>query len=246
MNGTQLDTMKNMPMCVNMGRMYSLCLHHKQASASLHTYDEDGSNCCENITDEALVQFQQHYGAKLRQAQLLSKWDIFCYTYALLHHPIYRERYANNLRRELPRIPMLGDGTVWQTLVDVGRRLVQLHLDYEQVAEYPLQWVEKQGVPKTMRVEKMKLTRNKDAVVVNDTLTLTGIPAGCFDYRLGSRSALEWVLDQYQVKTDTRSGMTSNPNRDDDPEFVARLVGRIVTVSVETVALVAQAAAVHV
>ncbi len=211
-----------------------------------YTYDEDGSNRRENITDEALAHFQQHYGAELEQAQLPSTWDVFCYTYALLHHPTYRERYANNLRRELPRIPLLGDSATLHTLVDVGRRLVQLHLDYEQVTEYPLQWVEKRGVPRTMRVEKMRLTRNKDAVVVNDALTLTGIPAGCFDYRLGNRSALEWVLDQYQVKTDTRSDITSDPNRDDDPEYIARLVGRIVTVSVETVSLVAQVAAVHV
>jgi predicted helicase len=81
----------------------------------------------------------------------------------------------------------------------------------------------------------MKLTPDKSAVVVNESLTLAGIPPGCFEYRLGNRSALEWVIDQYQVSTDKRSGITSDPNRADDPEYIVRLVGRVVTVSVETV-----------
>ena len=73
---------------------------------------------------------------------------------------------------------------------------------------------------------------------VNESLMLTGIPAECFEYRLGNRSALDWVIDQYQVSTDKRSGITSDPNRDDDEEYIVRLVGRVVTVSVETVKLV--------
>ena len=92
----------------------------------------------------------------------------------------------------------------------------------------------------------MKLSRDKTAVVVNEALTLAGIPPECFTYRLGNRSALEWVIDQYRVKTDKRSGITSDPNRADDPEYIVRLVGRIVTVSVETVKLVEQIAAVDI
>ena len=113
-----------------------------------------------------------------------------------------------------------------------------LHLNYEQAAEYRLQWVENRDVPVNWRVEKMRLTPNKDALVVNDWLTLSGIPQECFQYRLGNRSALEWVIDQYQVSTDARSGITSDPNREDEPEYIVRLVGRVVQVSVETVKLV--------
>ncbi len=207
-----------------------------------YTYDEDGSNRQENITDWALGQFQAHYGAELRQAHLLTKWDIFYYTYAVLHHPHYRQRYAQNLYRELPRIPMLGDSATFQTLVDIGKRLATLHLHYEEVEEYPLQTIENHDVAWTWRVEKMKLTRDKTAIVVNDALTLSGIPTQCFDYRLDNRSALEWVLDQYQVKTDKRSGIVSDPNREDEPEYIVRLIGRVVTVSVETVKLVGQIA----
>ncbi len=73
---------------------------------------------------------------------------------------------------------------------------------------------------------------------VNDWLTLEGIPSETFDYRLGNRSALEWVIDQYQVSQDPRSGIKSDPNRDDDPEYIVRLVGQVVRVSVETVEIV--------
>ncbi len=204
-----------------------------------YTYDEDGNNRRENITDWALEQAQSRYG------EGVCKWDIFHYTYAMLHHPIYRERYADNLRLELPRIPLLGDSEAWHTLVTLGKQLVDLHLHYEHVAEYPLEWRETRNVPWTWRVEQMRLTPDKDAVVVNDALTLAGIPLACFAYRLGNRSALEWVIDQYRVRIDPRSGITSDPNSEDDQEYIVRLVGRVVQVSVETIALVGQVAAVE-
>jgi predicted helicase len=84
----------------------------------------------------------------------------------------------------------------------------------------------------------MKLTQDKAVVIVNESLTLSGIPQDCFQYRLGNRSALEWVIDQYQVSTDRRTGIVSDPNQLDDEEYIVRLVGKVVTVSVETVQLV--------
>ena len=80
----------------------------------------------------------------------------------------------------------------------------------------------------------MRLSADKSQLVVNPSLTLAGIPAETFAYRLGNRSALEWVIDQYQVKTDPRSGITSDPNRADDEEYIVRLVGKVITVSLET------------
>ena len=85
----------------------------------------------------------------------------------------------------------------------------------------------------------MRLSKDKTAVCVNPSLTLAGIPAEAFAYRLGNRSALEWVIDQYQVTEDKRSGIRSDPNRADDPEYIVRLVGQVVRVSVETVRIVA-------
>lgn len=83
------------------------------------------------------------------------------------------------------------------------------------------------------------MSRNKTQLVVNDSLTLAGIPPQVFEYRLGNRSALDWVIDQYQVTTDKRSGITSDPNREDDPRYIVDLVGRVITVSLETVKIVA-------
>jgi len=163
------------------------------------------------------------------------------YKKALLHHPQYRERYAENLKRDLPRIPLLATAEKFETCVRIGKQLMELHLQYEEVTEYPLKWLENKDVPINWRVEKMKLTPGKDTVVVNEWLTLAGIPQECFQYRLGNRSALEWVIDQYQV-TDARSGIVSDPNREDDEQYIVRLVGKVVTVSVKTVKLVGELA----
>ncbi|MCC7451305.1 MAG: hypothetical protein IT324_28105 [Anaerolineae bacterium] len=85
----------------------------------------------------------------------------------------------------------------------------------------------------------MRLNKGKTALTVNDLLTLADIPPEVYQYRLGNRSALEWVIDQYQVSTDKRSGITSDPNRADDPRYIVDLVGRVVAVSMETVKIVA-------
>ncbi|HLV97380.1 MAG TPA: type ISP restriction/modification enzyme [Ktedonobacterales bacterium] len=200
-----------------------------------YIYAEDGSNRRENITDWALSQFQAHYGEEV------SKRDIFHYVYALLHHPTYRERYAENLKRELPRIPLLADREAFAALVQTGVRLKDLHLGYEEVAPYPLRAIEnpKASAADLYRVTKMRLTPERSAVIINDALTLADIPPEVSHYRLGNRSALEWVLDQYQVSTDSRSGITSDPNREDDPEYIVRLLKQVVTVSLETVQIVA-------
>jgi predicted helicase len=84
----------------------------------------------------------------------------------------------------------------------------------------------------------MRLSKDRRSLKVNDSLTLGGIPPETYEYRLGNRSALEWVIDQYQVTEDKRSGIRSDPNRADDPEYIVRLVGQVVRVSLETVKLV--------
>jgi predicted helicase len=153
----------------------------------------------------------------------------------VLHHPEYRTRYAANLKRELPRIPYTPD---FQAFAKAGKRLAELHVDYEKQKEYSLERREKPGEKLNLRVEKMRLSKDKQTLVYNDFLTLTGIPKETYDYRLGNRSALEWVIDQYQVSTDKRSGITNDPNRDDDKEYILRLIGQVITVSLETVKIV--------
>jgi len=197
-----------------------------------YTYSEDGTNRCENITDWALSQFQTKYGSEV------TKWDIFYYVYAMLHHPQYREHYTDNLKRDLPHIPLLHRKDAFLACVRIGKQLIDMHLDYEQAKEYPLKWIENRDVPFSLRVEKMRLTPDKTAVIVNESLTLSGIPQECFQYRLGNRSALDWIIDQYQVSEDKRSGIVSDPNNLDDEECIVRLVRKVITVSVDTVRLV--------
>lgn len=202
-------------------------------------YAEDGTNRCENITDWALEQFQSHYFDKS-----ITKWDIFHYVYAVLHHPEYCERYAANLRRELPRIPFVSgnsgakDADVFRAFVNTGKRLAEIHVHYEKQPEYKLKKIEKPGKKLDYCVTKMRLSKDKMQIVYNDFLTLSGIPPETFEYRLGNRSALDWIIDQYQVSTDKRSGITNDPNRADDPQYILRLVGQVITVSLETVKLV--------
>jgi len=230
------------------------------------------SNRRENITDWALKTFRAAYGDKT-----ISKWDIFHYVYGILHHPGYREKFKDCLKRELPRIPFAGlgsgsfsggsmrekvpdplparatkgSGTVsdkapkrsqtpaqaFRAFADAGEKLCKLHLEYEKAKPWPLHETvapNAKGRDLYVVTDKMRLGKDKAALKVNDFLTLEGIPARCFDYRLGNRSALEWVIDQYQVHEDKRSGIRSDPNREDDPEYIVRLVKQVVRVSMET------------
>ena len=192
-----------------------------------YTYDEDGSNRRENITDWALSHFRTQYAD-----DTITKWDIFHYNYAVLHHPDYRETYQVNLKHDLPHLPFAPE--FWR-FVEIGRALADLHVNYEDfdvmpkvVETPPLNW----------RVEKMTLSKDKTSLRYNESLTVADIPPEVFDYRLGTRSALEWVIDRYRVKPDPNgSGIVADPNGA-DAQYIVRLVGQVMHVSVETVRLV--------
>ena len=207
-----------------------------------YTYNEDGTNRQENITDWALAAFRKHYGD-----DTISKWDIFHYTYALLHHPDYREKYQMNLKRDLPHIPTplsrgaRGVAEDFWGFANAGKQLADIHVAYESQPKYDgLKYIETPDMPIDWRVEKMKLSKDKTQLVYNDFLTIDGIPAEAFDYRLGTRSALEWVIDQYRVKVDKRSGIVNDPNRADQPRYIVDLIGRVISVSLQTVEIVAE------
>jgi predicted helicase len=195
-----------------------------------YTYNEDGANRHENITDWSLQKFKTTYKDKK-----ITKWDIFYYIYGVLHHPEYKTKYAANLRRELPHIPYTMD--FW-SFSKAGKQLADLHLNYEDAKEYPLDKIETTGQKLNWEVEKMRLSKDKTTIIYNDFLSLTGIPPETFDYKLGNRSALDWIIDQYRVKTDTRSGITNNPNRPDEPDYIVKLIGKIITVSLDTVKII--------
>lgn len=199
----------------------------------LYVYDKDGRNRRENITDWALAQFRAHY-----KSRSITKLDIFYYLYALLHHPTYRTTYGTNLKRELPRIPFIKSPADFRDFVRAGKHLADVHINYESQPEYPLRRIENEDVALDWRVERMRLAKDKRSIIYNDFLTLDGIPLEAFEYRLGHRSALEWIIDQYQVSTDKRIGITHDPNREDEPDYIVKLVGKMIAVSLETVKVV--------
>lgn len=238
----------------------------------LYTYDEATGERRENITDWALAEVQARYGA---EGASITKRDIFHCIYAILHKPDYRTKYAANLRRDLPRIPFPASFEDFRATTQAGERLAELHINYESVPEYPdLQWsgaedflTKKRSMEERLAFfalgyEKMKLRGIKpDAQGIlpetltldyNGNLTISGIPRDVLAYKLGTRSALEWLVERYCVSVDavkeqadgtTRgSGIVNDPNRSagmlEEPEYVARLVGRIVAVSMETLAIV--------
>ncbi|HRV57812.1 type ISP restriction/modification enzyme [Phycicoccus sp.] len=212
----------------------------------------DGYRRIDNITDHALTTFRAAYGDRI------TKDDIFFYVYGLLHSPDYRETYAADLKKVLPRIPLVTDPWPY---VEAGRRLSELHLGYESVDPYPLAGlddpaptgdaaydhfrVEKMAFAKVRDPETKKLVADRSTVVYNSRITLSGIPEDAYRYQLGSRSAIEWILDRYQVKVDggpKGSGIVNDPNdwsRDvRDPRYIIDLLARIVTVSLETLKIV--------
>lgn len=161
--------------------------YEKAQCFPFYFYDEDGSNRRENITEWALEQFQTHYNDKR-----ISKWNIFYYTYAILHHPEYREKYSANLKRELPRIPFAPE---FHKFAEAGKKLADLHINYESQPEYPLEMIENESEQVNWRVEKMRYNKDKTQIIYNDFLTLAGIPPEAHEYRLGNRSALDWIVD---------------------------------------------------
>lgn len=203
----------------------------------------DGYTRKENITDATLDTYRSTYGD-----EDIAKEDIFYYIYALLHHSEYREKYAADLKKMLPRIP-LAKG-FWE-YSRVGRALAELHLGYESVEPYPLDEVASSPAPENLeerfefyRVQKLQFGPKKDKTRIkyNGHLTLKGIPEEAHEYQVNGRSALEWVIDRYQVKTDKKSLITNDPNdycrAVNNPRYIVDLIKRLVTVSLETQKLV--------
>ena len=201
-----------------------------------------GSERADNITDWALEQFQSHYEPANERKRPITKDAIFHYVYGVLHDPAYREKYALNLRREFPRIPFYTDFWRW---ADWGERLMAMHIGYDTVEPWPLQRVDlpDQRSRKAGLATRTILRADKTAgaIILDSETQLGGVPKEAWEYRLGNRSALEWVLDQHKEKTprDPRIRERFNTYRfADHKEKVIDLLRRVTRVSVETMAII--------
>ena len=204
----------------------------------LYRYTAEGKRVS-NITEWAIGRINGHYRAqwgedygRITGEDGITAEDIFAYTYAVLHDPAYREKYAVDLLREFPRLPLYQDFDNWMRM---GQELLDLHIGFESAEPYPLQLVEQAGEAK-----RVLLRADKDGgrIVLDDKSSLTGVPDEAWEYRLGSRSALEWVLDQYKEKKPRDPTILAKFNTyrfADHKERVIELLQRVCTVSVETV-----------
>ncbi|WP_210602891.1 DEAD/DEAH box helicase [Brevibacterium oceani] len=203
----------------------------------------DGYRRVDNITNEFHQLMRKRYG------DWVTKDDIFSFLYGLLHSPAYREQYAGELKQMLPRVPPVSSSS-FGAFVHAGDELFHLHADYENVELYPLEVVGGEQPPMDAqddyyRVQKMRFPAGKraayapDTLIMNPQITVRGIPEEAYRYQLGSRSAIEWIMRQYQVTTDKASGIVNDPNQwgieHGNPRYIFDLLQKVITVSVRTV-----------
>ena len=199
---------------------------------------EPESNRIDNISDTALDTFRYHY-----RDSTITKDMIFDYVYGLLHAPGYREQFANDLSRVLPRIPFAPD---FHAFAEAGKALADLHLGYETCERYPLEVIfasDGDAQPHHFRLtetEKMGFVGGAKTVLkINDFVSLSGIPEETHRYVVNGRAPLEWFVDRYQVKQDKDSGIFNDPNGwFEDPRDLVTAIERIVYVSVESTRII--------
>ena len=211
-------------------RVYSLDLLEKTQCLPRYRYTADGQ-MVSNITEWGLQQFREHYGDDDIGAE-----DIFAYTYAMLHDPAYRQRYEVDLRREFPRIFFQEDFTWW---AQRGSELLDLHIGFETTEPWPLERHDKEGVTPTKAI--LRADKVSGTIALDEQTTLTCVPKEAWEYRLGTRSALEWVLDQYKERKPKDQTIRERFNTyrfADHKEEVIDLLGRVCAVSAFTASTV--------
>lgn len=201
----------------------------------------------DGITDWILTTIRKQYGYKA------SKEDIFYYVYGLLHSPEYRTIFATDLKKSLPRLPLVEKVDDFWAFTNAGRELADLHLNYETVEPYgkctiiyaPLTT---KGDNINYHVEKMRFgkidskTIDKSIIYYNHAITIENIPAEAYEYVVNGKSAIEWIMERYAITTDKKSGITNDPNtwarEHNDEKYIFNLLLRIINVSVQTVEIV--------
>ena len=192
----------------------------------------------DTLNDKAISLFKERYGDKS-----ITSSSVFSYIYAVLNSKSYREKYSNNLGKEMPRIPFLKDFEKWS---EIGKKLIDLHLNYEKAPAYQevkIEYKKKDMTKDDYRVTKIKFLSKdrKDTIIFNDNITISNIPLEAYDYVVNGRSPLEWVMDQYQYTADKESGIIDDPNLYDEEKggkYVFDLILSLITVSLETQQLI--------
>lgn len=214
-----------------------------EENPSLFASDENTDTYSESVTDEMLSRFRKELGKQI------SKDEIFFYIYGILHSTEYQNTYSSNLSKGLPRIPFAASENDFHNFSDAGKILADLHIGYETLEPYKdLQII---GEPKTkaaLKVTKMRFNKTDKAVdrtkiVYNSGLAIGNIPEEAYRYTVGTRSAIEWVMDRYQVTEDKKTGIRNDVNdwstEHGDEKYIFSLLQRIVSCSMKTIEIVA-------
>ena len=218
------------------GQCFPFYSYSKSNKDDLFDKNKNGARI-ENIPDTTLTMFRDHY-----HDPKISKWDIFYYVYGLLHSPQYKTKFAADLKKMLPRIPM---HTQFHVFSKAGKDLGELHVNYEAAPEYPLREIAQDLVDATNRkVVKMKFAKggatiDKTAIVYNDQIILQDIPLRAYQYIVNGKPAIEWVMDRYQVAVHKDSQIKNDPNEwSEDPNYIIKLLKKVVYISVESVKII--------
>ena len=192
----------------------------------------------DGVSDFILGRAQKIYGNRV------TKEDIFYYVYGILHSPEYRTRFANDLKKMLPRIPLVDEPREFWSFSKAGRELAELHINYESVPLY--EGVTITGAEKGLfNVEKMRFPKKgqKDTIIYNSSIIIENIPDKAYEYIVNGKSAIEWVMERYQVSTHKESGITNDPNdwakEVRNPRYILDLMLSVINVSLKTVDIVA-------
>lgn len=209
-----------------------------EKSQSFMRYDNE-------VDETSLFQNNDNMNQEFADKLGLSLDETFAYVYGLLNSRKYQEKYANDLKKDLARIPIVKNK---EKYVEVGQKLINLHLNYEEVPVYDGVEITTAGNP-SYKVTKMRFAKKRDekgksvndlsTIIFNSDITISNIPEKAYEYVVNGRSAIEWIMDQYQVKTDKKSGIIDDPNDySDDEKYIFNLLLRIINVSIQTVELI--------
>lgn len=222
------------------GQCFPLYYYEENTAEPMSLFDTDTTSKYtrkDGITDFILGQAQKLYGPKV------TKEDIFYYVYGFLHLPSYREEFAADLKKSLPRIMLVDEPKIFWQLSKAGRELADIHLNYEH-QPYPTEVFVEGESSGNFKVQKMKFKSkdNKSVLIYNKDITISNIPAKAHEYIVNGRSPLEWIIDRYQVKQDKASGIINDPNKwgeeHGNNRYILDLILSCITVAVRTVEIV--------
>lgn len=226
--------------CIEKSQCFPLYYYEENKSQQKGLFDQGNDQDYirrDAISDFILERARRQYGKNV------TKEDIFYYVYGFLHSPEYRETFASDLKKMLPKLPLLETVKDFWAFSNAGRKLAELHLNYEALPPYSdVEIIGDDG--KSYRVEKMRFPKKdqKDTIIYNNRITVKNIPAKAYEYTVNGKSAIEWIMERYQITTHKDSGITNDPNDWADevgnPRYILDLLLSIINVSVQTVDIV--------